>query len=271
MMNHGTAEIACKGVGIPVAYWVRPGEKGTVMYIHGLGCTKSDFEGAVNHRVMKEYTLVAFDLPGSGESLYPEGVKLGMDDLASITAELALKLHLPQFTLIGHSMGGLIALLFAEKYQDMVKGFINIEGNLSPEDCFFSRIAAKYSADEFTERVFNAFKHNLVRSENRGIREYAKSLETNASRRAYHDYSCSLVDCCDDGGLIERFINMKVSRLFIYGSENRELRYKPRLEKAGIITAEVPDSGHFPGCDNPDALYGLIGDYLQVLMPENRQ
>jgi pimeloyl-ACP methyl ester carboxylesterase len=167
-------------------------------------------------------------------------------------------------------MGGLVALLFAEKYQNMVRSFINIEGNLSPDDCFFSRIAAKYESDRFTERVFSRFRKNLARSENKGIREYAKSLETNTSLRAYHEYSCSLVDYCDNGGLIERFVALKVPKLFIYGSENRELRYKPRLKEAGITMAEVPESGHFPDCDNPDALYRIIADYVQSHDTENR-
>jgi pimeloyl-ACP methyl ester carboxylesterase len=266
MIRHGNLDITCKGIEVPVAYWVRPGEKETVVYVHGLGCTKRDFEGAARHSAVSEHTLVAFDLPGSGESYYPEGLQLGMDDLAGVTAEVALKLDLPQFTLVGHSMGGLVALLCAERHQNRVKSFINIEGNLSPQDCFFSRIAAKYSADKFTERVFRAFVRNLARSENGGIRDYAKSLETSASRRAYHDYSCSLVDYCDNGGLLERFIGINVPKLFIYGSENRELRYKPRLTEAGIRMAEVPDSGHFPDHDNPDALYRIIADYFRALL-----
>jgi pimeloyl-ACP methyl ester carboxylesterase len=264
MMDYGTVDIACKGTDFTVAYWLRPGKKETVIYVHGLGCTKSDFKGAVRHPVMDEYTLVAFDLPGSGDSPYPEGVTLDMEDLADITAAVTMKLELPQFVLVGHSMGGLVALLCAERYRNRIKSFINIEGNLSPDDCFFSRIAAKYNAGKFTERVFQVFRRNLARSENRGVREYAKSLEMNVSRRAYYDYSCSLVDHSDNGGFIERFIDINVPRLFIYGSENRELRYRPQLKEAGIGMAEVPGSGHFPDCDNPDALYRIIADYLKA-------
>jgi pimeloyl-ACP methyl ester carboxylesterase len=36
-------------------------------------------------------------------------------------------------------MGGLTALLLAHRYPDRVLSFVDIKGNLAPEDCFLSR------------------------------------------------------------------------------------------------------------------------------------
>ena len=48
-------------------------------------------------------------------------------------------MKIDRFHLIGHSMGGLTALILGDEHPGRVSSFINIEGNVSPEDCFLSR------------------------------------------------------------------------------------------------------------------------------------
>lgn len=43
------------------------------------------------------------------------------------------------FHLVGHSMGGLTALMLAHEEPERVLSFVDIEGNVAPEDCFLSR------------------------------------------------------------------------------------------------------------------------------------
>jgi pimeloyl-ACP methyl ester carboxylesterase len=127
----------------------RSGTKGAVLYIEGMGCSMSDFAPAFTHPALKDYTLAAFDFPGMGTSPYPCGSHLDIDDLAEVTDTAASALGLERFVITGHSMGGAVALLYAEKYRPRTAGFINIEGNLAAEDCFFSRkIAQLNSADQ---------------------------------------------------------------------------------------------------------------------------
>jgi pimeloyl-ACP methyl ester carboxylesterase len=42
------------------------------------------------------------------------------------------ELWLSRFLLVGGSMGGLVALLYAEQNPDKIAGFVNVEGNLAP-------------------------------------------------------------------------------------------------------------------------------------------
>ena len=246
---------------LQIEYLLRRGQKEAVLYLQGLGCSKDDFIGATNIRELQSYTLAAFDFPGCGNSPYPENMTLGIDDLVEITDIVVSRLNLGDFAVIGHSMGGLVALLYAEEHGEQVKGFINVEGNLASEDCFFSRKVANYGSTGFTKEVLKNYQQKLAQSDNKGSREFAKALQS-ASEKALFYYASPLVDYSDNGNLIPRFTGLEIPKLFVYGSENRWLSYIPRLEDSGCEVVEIPDSGHFPGYDNPQAYYQVISDFI---------
>lgn len=259
-MDNRTLEIIYQNQSLQIDYFLRPGEKGDILYIHGLGCSKSDFAGALTSDYFKDYTLAAFDFPGCGNSPYPENAVFAIDDLVEITKTTTAKLSLQEPFIIGHSMGGLVALLFIEKYADKAKGFVNIEGNLASEDCFFSREASQCNFSEFEKTVFSNFKRRLSATKNRGLKQYADSLERSSSK-AFFDACPSLVDYSDNEDLVQRFIRLSIPKLFVYGQENRGLSYLPDL-KAQCEVIEIKNSGHFPSYDNPEELYKALSRFI---------
>jgi len=130
-MQSQKLELVYRNHLLQIDYFLRRGRKDAVVYLHGLGCSKNDFFEAVNSDKLQAHTLIAFDFPGCGNSPYPKDIKLGIDDLVEITHRTVSALPVDDFVIIGHSMGGLVALLFVERYSEHVKGFINVEGILS--------------------------------------------------------------------------------------------------------------------------------------------
>ncbi len=253
-------KITYHGQKIEIEYSLRHGKKGTVLYLHGLGCSKSDFLGATEIESLQVYSLIALDFPGHGDTSYQE--KLGMDDLVEIVNLFNEKLNLNDLILIGHSMGGLVALLLAEKYAKKVKIFINVEGNLKAEDCFFSSQVTEADFGIFEREIFQNFKHKLSSSENIGFKKYAKLLEQHKPTKAFYDYCPSLVRYSNNGQLIDKFLSLKIPKLFVHGSENSGLSYIPELNKNGCEVAEISDSNHFPHHDNPIEFYDVISNFL---------
>jgi pimeloyl-ACP methyl ester carboxylesterase len=251
-----------KEIPVRVAYFHRPGHRKTLFYLHGLGSSKNDFAQALRASGLNGCSLSAFDFPGCGGTRYPDGVRFGIDDLVEIAYMVVRSLSAGKVVLVGHSMGGLVALLLAERYRDIVSALINVEGNLTSGDCFFSRNVAGHGPGGFTDEAFLEFIRYLSQSEKRGIREYARTLQKSADRKAYADYSLSLVTCCDNGNLLDRFISLKLPKLFIRGSQNRSLPYLPALVNSGCPVREVPGSGHFPAYDNPRDYYAIISDFI---------
>lgn len=255
-------EITYRGEQLQIAYFIRPGTRETVLYLHGLGCSKNDFLGATSTEELQAYTLIALDFPGCGNSPYPKNMALGIDDVVEVTNTFVSRLSLTDRVVIGHSMGGLVALLSIERYGHLVRGFVNVEGNLAPEDCFISREIAQNSLPEFRETGFRHLKHLLSRSENKGFQQYVMTLERYSSPKAIYDYSPSLVDYSDTGNLIQRFTQLRIPKIFIYGSEIKPLSYIPQLKKEGCEVVEIPKSNHFPFTDNPRDYYRVISTFL---------
>lgn len=263
-MKYNNLAIDYQNRKLQIGYYIRPGHGEKILYLPGLGCSKTDFAEAANIPWLQDHTLAAFDFPGSGDSPYPVNIKYGIDDLVEITNIVVSRLELNNFIIIGHSMGGLVALLYAEKYTERVKGFINIEGNLASEDCFFSRRIAGYGSGGFTRKVLDGFQERLAQSRSASIREYSVILK-NASEKACYDYAVPLVNYSDNGGLIERFIRLDIPKIFVHGSENHRLTYIPQLKGSGCKVVEIPDSGHFPFYDNTQDYYRIISDFLLEL------
>ena len=257
-------EIIYQQQSFQIEYFVRPGKEKTILFIHGLGCSKNDFSAALNIDELQEHTIAAFDFPGCGNSSYPEHLSLGMDDLVEITKLIVEKLSLERFVVLGHSMGGLVALLYCLKYKEQVIGFINVEGNLASEDCFLSRKILQLSFTEFLETALPELKEKLSQSENIGFRKYLETLEKYSSPKAYYDFCPSLVDYSDNGNLIQQFINLKIPKIFIYGSENSSLSYIPLLKNEGCETTEIANSGHALFYDNPKGFYKAVSIFLKT-------
>ena len=84
----------------------------------------------------KAYRCLALDLPGHGQSSNPPATWHALDNLVRVTRALAHALRARPACLVGHSLGGTIALEFALRYPDEVSGLVLvgpvITGRLRP-------------------------------------------------------------------------------------------------------------------------------------------
>lgn len=263
MISFGSVVIPHRGKDFEISYFLRPGNGETLVYLHGLGSTKYDFWGATTRPGLESATLLALDFPGSGNSNYFDDFALGMDDLVEITHKVVTSLGLKDLTLMGHSMGGLAALLFTVRYPELVKRLVSVEGNLAPEDCFISRPTAALSFKEFLEQDFlGQLQVRYAVSPYLGTRLFADTFRRQVSPHAYHDYCRSIVEHSDRGKLLPAFLQLQVPRMFMYGSANRTLSYIPQLRQAEVPAVEAPGSAHWLVADNPDFCFATVCDFL---------
>ncbi len=247
-----------------IAYSIRPGGSSAILYLHGLGSTKRDFEGALLVDSLSDHTLVAFDFPGCGQSTpYYNEIALGIDDLVAVTHKLATALELKDITAIGQSLGGLTALQFVRAHPERVARFVNVEGNLSPEDCDIqSRDVFRHRFLGAEEAFFEAVRERLNDPTKPGFEDFVAELRRNIVDRAYFDYCRSIVDYSDGFPLLEQFITLPVPIMFVHGSANSHLGHLGQLAEAGVPVVSVPDSDHFPALTNPNYYYGAISNFI---------
>ena len=122
----------------------RIGRGQELVWIHGLAESSVSWEPVIARLPQFAHTLV--DLPGYGRSAWAQ--PLALEQLAD---QLAAWLK-DRPTVIGHSMGGVLAVMLAER--GAARAIVNVEGNLTRGDCTFSARAAAYSEAEFLDHGF---------------------------------------------------------------------------------------------------------------------
>ena len=94
-----------------------------LILLHGFGESGSIWQHQVE-RLAQVCRVIVPDLPGTGSSPMPEGGSLDtLEAYADLLAALLEAEGLATCTLIGHSMGGYIALAFAETYPERLDAF----------------------------------------------------------------------------------------------------------------------------------------------------
>jgi len=237
----------------------------SILFIHGLGCSKDSFKDVWNFSEFEKYTIVTFDLLGFGDSSKSKEFSYTMEEHAEICALLIEKLKLDEVHVVGHSMGGAIALLLIEKYPSNILSFVNLEGNLIGEDCTFSRTAISSSLEDFEERFFTDFTSwikdikDLAASPPLSTRLFYQWL-SKSDPYAYYRSSESLVKWSDSGRLLNMFIDLDIKKYYVFGEANRNVPAIKMLDTVPKI--QITKSGHFMMCDNPQEFYTKLSMML---------
>ncbi|MCP8899442.1 alpha/beta fold hydrolase [Gilvimarinus xylanilyticus] len=108
-------------------FWVEAGKqhKETVILIHGLGQKGWRDWRQLIPPLAEEYRVLAIDLPGFGRSDKP-AAKYSPENYARVLDALVTDAGIGSFRLIGHSMGGNVALRYATRYPQKVQRLVLI-------------------------------------------------------------------------------------------------------------------------------------------------
>ncbi|MBO9150650.1 alpha/beta fold hydrolase [Chitinophaga sp. GCM10012297] len=111
------------------AYWAE-GEGKAVILIHGYGEDQSVWEHQTAF-LRVHYRVLVPDLPGTGQSAITH--PLSMESMGEFIYGMMTAEGISQATVIGHSMGGYVALAFAEKYPHLLEGLGLFSSTAKPD------------------------------------------------------------------------------------------------------------------------------------------
>lgn len=261
-MDAGTLDLTFAEATVRLAYLHRAGTRPPLVCLHGFGSTKEDYADLSMRPEFRDRSLIFWDAPGCGASQVSTPQVLLIPFLVKVALAACDALGVDRFHLSGHSMGGLTALLLAHEHQDRVLSFLNIEGNIAPEDCFLSRQIVEHAVDTpagfaegFTDRVRHRAEY--------GSGLYAAALPAKVRDTSFEPIFTSMVALSDNAPLMEMFTGLPCPRVFIFGEQNRHLSYLGDLCATGVEVIEIPHSGHFPMYYNPPALWTAMADFLE--------
>lgn len=98
----------------------------TLVFIHGFGGNKDTWNRLVN-ALDDRYHFIVIDLPGHGESVSIKTLGYTITQQAERVHIFLKAKHINDFYLLGHSMGGAVALRYIEQHQDNLRALILID------------------------------------------------------------------------------------------------------------------------------------------------
>lgn len=235
-----------------------------LLWIHGLGESGLCFEEIALHRGLAGRRQLVPDLPGYGRSLRPPeptSLEAQADGLAKL---IAARCPGPA-VLVGHSLGGVVALLLAERHPEAVAGLIDIDGNISRADCVFSGRAAAAPLTAFLEGKYARLLDQIYLDGvgDPALRGYYASLRL-AWPEAFHRNSAELVALSEPEDLARRLAALPMPSLYIAGRPGgASQRSIGLLAEAGVEVEEVSPSGHWPFIGQPERFIASLLPFLE--------
>ena len=253
--------LVVEGIRIDIAGMHREGTGTPLVFLHGFGSTKEDYADVIQRAELTDLPVLAYDAPGCGETECSDLSAISIAFLASTALGVLERMKIDRFHVIGHSMGGLTALVLGDENPGCVSTFIDIEGNVAPEDCFLSRQIMNQPNDD-PEEFLTGFADRAWNSRYFSSTLYSTSLPHKVRAGAVRGIFESMVELSDNGDLMTRFLSIPVPKMFMYGQQNASLSYLGHLADNGVELAEISRSGHFPMYSNPPEMWDRITDFI---------
>jgi pimeloyl-ACP methyl ester carboxylesterase len=272
--------------GLRLHYWEwgDPKEE-TFVFVHGVrdqGRSWDHFLAALIARGCPIKHAVAIDLRGHGESEWPSTSRgYQHEDFLTDLAGLLRHLDKEPLTIIGHSLGGSMALLYAGAFPDKIKRMVLLE-SLGPfaraDDEVPEIIAARLKGRDYVDIPF---PHESLEAAAKALQKtfplipdgaalhmarYGTSYKGGRYRWKHDPILRYRTTTALSEGQIEAFIRrIKCPILFVYGTESEFMKSVrgPRVKlfpKAEI--APIEGAGHHIPHEKPEALAKIVAPFL---------
>jgi pimeloyl-ACP methyl ester carboxylesterase len=126
LRSAGLGRTTIAGPRGPIAVW-RGGQGPTLLLLHGSNDQAGGF-ARVAGPLAKRHRLVVPDLPGHGESAPVDGPLSVADLVAGVEAVAAAEPQGARLTLVGNSLGGYLALVYALRHPERVEQVVLVNG-----------------------------------------------------------------------------------------------------------------------------------------------
>jgi len=258
--------------------------------IHGLGAAKSMFYETVA-ALSPDYTVHAIDLPGFGASSKPLG-SYGAGFLAAYVLDLIDALGIERAHLIGHSMGGRVALEVGMHAPSRVctltllspsmafrrrRAWVPLVRILRPEMAVLPHMLRPDQAREsFRRQMFAQPERIDPAVADIAADEFVRAHSSRAARVAFYAAARQIYIETPDGpaGFWTRLAHLRPPALFVWGSEDRLVPHHFSRHVAEVLP-EAPQvvlagCGHVPQIELPERTHSLIRDFIASAAAEPR-
>lgn len=266
MITHHT--ILYQGIQL---HYRKVGVGAATLLIHGFGEDGNVFNQAIKH-LPEQGTLLIPDLPGSGESEVWRAAEPSLNDFALALNAILEKEGIEKCSVMGHSMGGYIALAFAEQFPEKMVALGLLHSTAYADSA--ERIQKRKQAIDFIEREGAAafLRISLPGLFAPAFREQGKaaidSLLTSmkqVSGSTLIQYYQAMMQRPDRSKLLEA---TPYPVMFIIGDEDEIVKASDTLQLANITANAyihvLNNVGHMSMLEAPESFANLLLYFMQL-------
>jgi pimeloyl-ACP methyl ester carboxylesterase len=226
--------------------WVElPGTEPARVYLHGLGASSAPYYAeAVSRPQLAGRRSLLMDLLGFGISDRPADAHYTLEEHADLVAAAMSAAGVKDAEVIGHSMGGAVAIVLAARHRDLVAKLVLVDANLDPVAP--APGAGSGGISTFTEEAF--LERGWHRTLERAGAHWAATMRL-AGREALYRSAVNLARGTTPS-MRELLIALPLPRTFLYPSADGEVKGAAQLTAADVRLVPVPDCGHNIMLDN---------------------
>ena len=256
-----------------------------LLLVHGMAGSSSTWR-EVMPSLAQRYTVVAPDLPGHGESDKPrQDYSLGAH--ANVLRDLLIALGIDHATVVGHSLGGGVAMQLAYQHPQYCERLILVaSGGLGHDVSWMLRALTFPGVEYLTPVLFPSF----VRNAGNAISHRLRSLGLRAPRieeqwRSYvsltdpetrHAFLRTLRAVVDAGGQTvsahdRLYLTSRLPTLILWGERDRIIpvahAHDAHAAMPGSRLVLFEESGHFPHTEEPARFVEAIVELVDSTEP----
>lgn len=247
-------------------YYQDEGQGSTVVLLHGF-LENSSVWNSVKASLVKRYRVISIDLLGHGKSGCI-GYVHSMEQMAEAVKAVLHLLKLRRVSFIGHSMGGYVALAYAEAYPDEVKGLVLANSTARADSQ--ERKGNRDRAIEMVKKDHKTFVRmgiaNLFRPKNRSLfSEEIRILKKEALKTPLQGIVAALegMKIRDDREILLHFTPF--AKMMIIGRKDPVLKYDDLIDQihnTSVKKVEFAD-GHMSFIENKVEFIDEINIFLK--------
>ncbi|MCD9576107.1 alpha/beta fold hydrolase [Flavobacterium soyae] len=241
------------------------GEGNAIVLLHGFLENKKMWAEYVN-LFSEKYRVITIDLLGHGESDCL-GYVHEMEDNADVVYEVLQSLKIEKATILGHSMGGYVALAFAELFPENIKKLVLLNSTSkedSPEKKLNRTRAIKAVKQNYVNFVSLAIANLFSENNRTRLADEIEKVREQALKTPLQGIVASLEGMKMRKDREWLLHENRFPVLLILGKKDPVLNYEESLAQIEDTTAELIsfEDGHMSHIENKEELKPILLDFF---------
>lgn len=280
MTSHGSSmtervhrDLTASGVRLRV---LLDGAGEPVVLLHGMFVDSSSWGGVIEH-LRGHFRLVAPDLPGFGASEKPPASRFpyGVEAFVGAIADLYAGLELGRAAVVGHGLGGAVALTLAARYPELVSRLVLVDSlsyaaplDLQRRILLLPLIGGFVVRQLWSRTTFRSFFREMMLADPSRVpaERIDRYYDTFSTPPARGSALATLQATVDTRAVVAQTTRIAAPTLVVWGRHDRIYpaglgqRLAREIRGAGF---ELLNAGHAPHEECPDELSRIIARFLK--------